>query len=112
MNGKFFTKEEFESETLPNGIVRTVKGYIGDLMVVELRWKRGMEGSVHTHPHRQCSYILEGVFEASIDGEKKLLSAGECVYVEAGVPHGMRARSEDGVLLDIFTPMREDFVKE
>ena len=44
-------------------------------------------------------------------GGKKLLSAGECVYVEAGVPHGMLARSEDGVVLDIFTPMREDFVR-
>ncbi len=111
MDNMFFTRDQFAPETLENGVVRTVKGCIGDLMVVELRWKRGMEGAVHTHPHRQCSYILKGVFEASVGGEKKLLSAGECVYVEAGVPHGMLARSEDGVLLDIFTPMREDFVR-
>ena len=111
MDNMFFTRDQFAPETLENRVVRTVKGYIGDLMVVELRWKRGMEGAVHTHPHRQCSYILKGVFEASVGGEKKLLSAGECVYVEAGVPHGMLARSEDGVVLDIFTPMREDFVR-
>ena len=111
MDNMFFTRDQFAPETLENSVVRTVKGYIGDLMVVELRWKRGMEGAVHTHPHRQCSYILKGVFEASVGGEKKLLSAGECVYVEAGVPHGMLARSEDGVVLDIFTPMREDFVR-
>lgn len=111
MDNMFFTRDQFAPETLENGVVRTVKGYIGDLMVVELRWKRGMEGAVHTHPHRQCSYILKGVFEASVGGEKKLLSAGECVYVEAGVSHGMLARSEDGVVLDIFTPMREDFVR-
>ena len=111
MDNMFFTRDQFAPETLENGVVRTVKGYIGDLMVVELRWKRGMEGAVHTHPHRQCSYILKWVFEASVGGEKKLLSAGECVYVEAGVPHGMLARSEDGVVLDIFTPMREDFVR-
>lgn len=85
MDNMFFTRDQFAPETLENGVVRTVKGYIGDLMVVELRWKRGMEGAVHTHPHRQCSYILKGVFEASVGGEKKLLSAGECVYVEAGV---------------------------
>ena len=111
MDNMFFTRDQFAPETLENGVVRTVKGYIGDLMVVALRWKRGMEGAVHTHPHRQCSYILKGVFEASVGGEKTLLSAGECVYVEAGVPHGMLARSEDGVVLDIFTPMREDFVR-
>lgn len=110
MKGKFVTNDQCKPETLENGIVRTVKGYIGDMMVVELRWKKGMEGAVHAHPHRQCTYILKGVFEANLDGEKKLLSAGECLYIEANVPHGILVRSEDGVLLDIFTPMREDFL--
>ena len=53
MDNMFFTRDQFAPETLENGVVRTVKGYIGDLMVVELRWKRGMEGAVHTHPHSQ-----------------------------------------------------------
>lgn len=111
MKGTFITAAVFVPETLPNGVVRTVKGHLDDLMVVELRWKRGMKGAVHTHPHRQCSYIIEGEFEAEVDGEKRVLRGGECVYVEADVPHGLCALSETGVVLDVFTPMREDFVK-
>ena len=109
--GKFITEEQFAPETLPNGVVRTIKGYLDDLMVVELRWKKGMEGAVHTHAHRQCTYVVEGEFEANIDGEKRILHAGECVYAEGNVPHGLLALSETGVVLDIFTPKREDFLK-
>lgn len=107
----FVMKEDFKPETLENGVVRTIKGYIEDLMVVELVWKKGMEGTVHTHPHRQCVYILKGTFEANIDGEKKILGSGECFYIEENVPHGLIALEDDGVILDIFTPMRKDFVE-
>lgn len=111
MDGGFILKEDFCPEVLDNGVIRTIKGYINDLMVVELLWKKGMEGVVHTHPHRQCGYIVRGSFEANLNGEKKILTAGECFYVEAGVPHGLIALEDDGLMLDIFTPMREDFIK-
>ncbi len=110
MKGKFIVNENLKSEVLDNGVVRTIKGYIDDLMVVNLKWKKGMEGAVHTHPHRQCMYVIKGSFEANIDGEKQVLDAGECMYVEADVPHGLIAL-DDGEILDIFTPMREDFVE-
>lgn len=110
MNGRFFVKEDFRPQTLENGVIRTIKGYIGDLMVVELKWQKGMEGALHAHPHRQCGYILKGRFEANLDGEKRILEAGECFYAEADTPHGLIALEDDSLMLDIFTPMREDFV--
>lgn len=111
MKGKFILNENLKQEVLDNGVVRTIKGYIDDLMVVNLKWQKGMAGAVHTHPHRQCMYVIKGSFEADIDGEKQVLGAGECMYVEADVPHGLVALEDDGEILDIFTPMREDFVK-
>lgn len=110
MDGMFVTKEMGKPEVLPNGVVRTIKGYLPDMMVAELVWKKGQEGAVHTHPHRQCTYILEGSFESNMNGTKQILGPGECVYTEADVPHGLIALT-DGIILDIFTPMREDFVK-
>ena len=106
----FVLKEDFKAETLENGVIRTIKGYISDLMVAELVWKKGMEGAVHTHPHRKCDYIIKGRFEANLDGEKKIIGPGECFYIEANVPHGLISLEDDGVILDIFTPMREDFI--
>lgn len=111
MKGKFIVNEDLKQEVLDNGVVRTIKGYIDDLMVVNLKWQKGMEGAVHVHPHRQCMYVIKGSFEANINGEKQVLGAGECMYVEADVPHGLVALEDDGEILDIFTPMREDFVK-
>lgn len=105
----FVLKENVKPEVLENGVVRTIKGYIEDLMVAELVWQKGMEGAVHTHPHCQCGYVLKGSFEADINGEKQILGPGECFYVEANVPHGLTALEDDGVILDIFTPMRKDF---
>ena len=47
-DGIFFTKEEFQPEVLENGVVRTIKGYIEDLMVAELVWKKGQERIMKT----------------------------------------------------------------
>lgn len=105
----FVKKEDCHPTQLANGSVRTIKGYINDMMVVELIWKKGQEGTVHTHPHRQCGYIISGKFEANVDGKKQILGPGECFYTEADEPHGLLAL-EDGVTLDIFTPYREDFL--
>lgn len=106
----FVSGKDCAVETLDNGVTRRIKGYIDDLMIVELTWKKGMTGTVHAHPHRQCVYIIEGSFETNLDGEKRILDAGDCMYVETDLPHGLAALS-DGVILDIFTPMRKDFVK-
>lgn len=111
MDGKFVKSEQCRTEVLENGVVRTIKGYIHDLMVVELRWKKGMEGSVHTHAHKQCSYVIEGEFEASVGDAHQIMRVGDCVYMDANVPHGIRVLSETGILLDIFSPMREDFLE-
>ncbi len=105
----FVFSNECEEIVLENGVKRKVKGFIKDLMVAELLWNKGMVGDVHTHPHRQCCYIIKGKFESELDGEKRILEAGDCVYVEANVPHGLVALEDDCVMIDIFTPMRDDW---
>lgn len=107
----FIYGEAMKAETLENGVIRKIKGYIGDLMVVELHWNKGMVGTVHTHPHRQCGYIVRGSFDAEVNGEHAILRAGDCFYAEANEPHGLTALEDDCLMLDIFTPYREDFVK-
>lgn len=105
----FVHASECKEEILDNGVKRRIKGWIDDLMVVELRWNAGMIGEVHTHPHRQCGYVVKGRFEADVEGEKEILTDGDCFYVEANQPHGLTCLEDGSVLLDIFTPHREDF---
>ena len=106
----FVLDSEVKGEVLENGVVRKVKGYLDDLMLVELHWKAGQEGALHTHPHRQCTYVLSGAFESNVEGAKQVLRAGDCVYTASGQQHGLHAL-EDGAILDVFTPVREDFLK-
>ena len=54
---------------------------------------------------------MKGSFEVTLGDEKKILGPGDCFYVKADVPHGVKALEDGGILLDIFTPMREDFIK-
>lgn len=108
----FVFEKNCAEEELDNGVIRRIKGWLDDLMVVELRWGKGMRGAVHSHPHRQCGYVIKGSFESEADGQTTILRAGDCVYTEAGVLHGLLALEDDSILLDIFTPCREDFIAE
>ncbi|MCD7876354.1 MAG: cupin domain-containing protein, partial [Cloacibacillus porcorum] len=60
---------------------------------------------------RQRDYEVKARVEVTLGGEKRALGPGDCFYVKADVPHGVKALEDGGVLLDIFTPMREDFIK-
>ena len=49
----FYIHDEKNEKTLDNGVIRTIKGHIDDLMVCELKWNKGQVGAIHSHPHRQ-----------------------------------------------------------
>mgnify|MGYP000925422448 FL=1 len=91
------------------GVVRRVLAYSKDLMCVENTFKKGAIGSMHNHPHTQITYVASGKFEFTIDGEVHTVSKGDTLLKQDGVMHGCTCL-EDGVLIDIFTPMRKDFL--
>lgn len=93
------------------GVTRRVLAYTDALMCVENRFEAGAEGPLHSHPHTQITYVLSGVFSFTIEGETHTARAGDTLLKTNGVEHGCLCL-ETGVLLDIFTPMREDFLSE
>jgi len=97
-------------ETSP-GAVRRVLAYNQDVMCVENTFAEGVVGALHSHPHTQISYIVSGEFEFTIDGETRTVRAGDSMLKTDGVVHGCVCRKA-GVILDIFTPGREDFVTD
>lgn len=105
----FVKNNEVEQNVLGGGISRKVLAYDRNMMSVEVRFEKGAIGSMHTHPHTQISYVLEGSFEATIDGETTVINKGDTYITAPNAPHGVVCL-EAGALLDIFTPMREDFV--
>ncbi len=95
---------------LGGGVVRKVLAYSENLMSVELHFEKGAVGAKHSHPHEQIGYLISGSLLYQEEGqEDKVLVAGDTYYVAPNVVHGVVA-VEETKLLDIFTPMRKDFV--
>lgn len=92
------------------GVTRKILCYSEELMMCEITFKKGAKGNFHSHPHLQITYIAEGSFSFTIDGETKTVKKGDSVYMPANAEHGVTAL-EDGILVDVFNPMREDFLK-
>ena len=88
---------------------RQILGYDDQIMLVKIEFLAGGMGDIHTHIHRQCSYVVSGVFEFDIDGEKKVVKTGDGLYMEPNVPHGVKCL-EAGLLIDTFSPVRADFL--
>lgn len=101
------------ADTLPQsggeGVTRRILAYTDGVMCVENTFERGAIGAMHSHPHTQITYIVSGRFEFTIDGERRTVGPGDTLLKENGVVHGCTCL-EAGKLLDVFTPMREDFL--
>lgn len=105
----FLLSKEMEWENPSPGVHRQIMGYDGQLMMVKVDFEKGAVGTVHVHYHSQATYVASGKFELTIGGEKKILEAGDGYYVAPDVSHGCVCL-EAGVLIDTFSPMREDFL--
>lgn len=97
-------------ESAGDGVTRKIMGYDGQIMLVKVKFKKGAVGTKHRHYHTQTTYVASGKFEFDIEGKKQIVSAGDGIYIEPDALHGCICL-EDGLLIDCFSPMRDDFLK-
>ncbi len=105
----YFINEEIPLQTVSDDISRKIVARGGDMMIVEVHFKKGAVGALHEHIHEQVSYCISGCLEFDVNGDKQRIQAGDSVFMPIHSLHGCVAL-EDTVLLDIFTPQREDFL--
>ena len=85
-------------------------GYDERVMLVKVQFEKDAVGALHSHPHTQLTYIESGVFEFTVGEEKKMVKKGDGLYIPPGVMHGTTC-IQAGMLVDVFSPYREDFIK-
>lgn len=105
----FVKDTSVEWEPVNELVKRKIMSYDENLMLVKVEFQKGGIGSMHDHHHSQTTYVESGSFDVTIGGETKTLKTGDVFYIPPHVSHGATC-TETGVLLDFFSPMREDFL--
>ncbi len=107
----FMSRKNIPIEAVGEGVTRQIMGFNDEIMVVRVEFEAGSEGYVHSHVHSQVAYVESGEFDVNVDGEIRTLGAGDAFYIAPNVSHGAVCKKA-GVLIDTFSPVREDFLEQ
>ena len=105
----FITANEPAWLELGGGVRRQLVSYDDRVMMVKVAFETGASGAEHNHMHTQVTQVLSGSFEVIIAGEMQVLKTGDAFYVPPFALHSCVCL-EAGTLLDVFSPVREDFL--
>jgi quercetin dioxygenase-like cupin family protein len=64
---------------------------------------------MHSHPHEQAGTVIDGEIEITIAGETRRVKAGDTFIIPGGVEHGVVTGNAPAKVLDVFSPVREDY---
>lgn len=81
----------------------------GRMMANWVRIEPGASVPTHAHPHEQIGLVLEGVIHMTIGDETRALEPGHAYTIPGNVPHAATAGPDGCVVLDIFSPIREEY---
>ena len=97
------------AEQIAEGVSRQL--IHGDrLMVCRLTIAPFTVTPVHTHMHEQITLVERGSADFFVEGERKTARAGDVLVFPSNIRHGATMLDEEVVLIDIFSPPREDFM--
>ncbi len=95
-------------EQVRDGIMRQI--VMGEkMMFVRWHFKAGIHVPAHQHPNEQIAYMLRGVMELRVAGERRRLGPGQVCLIPGKVEHEAWF-PEESVVIDIFSPPRQDFL--
>lgn len=96
-------------EVCPGCRLRTPYGE--NLMLSYLEMDEGAVIPLHDHPHEQGGMLLEGKLKFTLGDETRIVEAGAMFIIPPGTPHTVTAIDGPAVVLDVFSPIREDYVE-
>ena len=97
-------------ETLSEGVVRQM--IHGDrLMICRLTIAPGVVTTPHDHVHEQMTIVEKGRVRFVLGTEEKTFGPGDVILLPSRLWHGATMMDEEVILIDIFSPIREDFLR-
>ncbi len=80
------------------------------LMVCRLRIAPGTVTPVHAHEHEQITIVERGRARFTVSGAERMTSPGDVLHFPSWCEHGATMLDDEVVLIDIFSPVREEFL--
>ena len=93
------------------GVVRRTLVSGDNLTLVEVRIASGSEVPEHTHPHEQAGHVVSGRVTFRIGETEHALGPGDSYLIPGDLPHYVRAL-EAATLIEVFSPVREEFAND
>lgn len=98
-------------QQIAKGITRQM--VVGDrVMICRLTLAARTVTAVHTHPHEQVTLVERGTVDFFVEGRRRTAKAGDVLLFPSGIQHGATMLEDEVVLIDIFSPLREDFLSQ
>jgi quercetin dioxygenase-like cupin family protein len=102
-------RQEGKTSEPEAGLKRRVLAYNEKLFLAEHEMAKGWVGTVHSHTHDQIVYVVHGHLKVSCQGRTFELRTGDTFVVRGGVEHSASALAAS-LVIDVFTPCREDYL--
>jgi quercetin dioxygenase-like cupin family protein len=91
------------------GIQQKTLAYGEKTLMVEFRIQKGAVLPKHKHPHEQIGYAVSGLVDLTIGTETNRQEPGDSWCIPGDTEHGAKA-VEDSVVIEVFSPVREDYL--
>src|SRR4026208_2512521 len=106
---KHLNWDKIPVEQMTEGIQRQM--FVGDrMMICRFRFRPFLVTPAHDHLHEQMTIVERGKVRFFIEGKEQIASTGDVLHFPSKCWHGATMMDEEVVLIDIFTPLREDFL--
>jgi quercetin dioxygenase-like cupin family protein len=104
----FFRTDDLPATEMLPGVTRRAV-YLDEVMMTFFDFEANATIPEHHHPHQQITWIVSGTMEFELDGEKRLLHAGDGVLILPNTPHGAIILDQPCRALDAWHPVRDDY---
>ena len=105
----FSKKGETGYKTALEGVTFTNIAFGEKTHLTEFHLEKGRAIPMHAHPHEQTGYLVSGRMKFNIDGEIHDAGPGDGWNIAGGIEHGVEV-IEDAVVIEVFSPPREDYL--
>ena len=92
-----------------DGVSYKTLTYGNKTSLCEFKLEKGSVIPNHNHPHEQTGYMISGEMTFTIEGEDQKIHAGDSWSIPGNVYHSVKVH-EDSVVIEVFSPVREDYL--